>query len=181
MGLEIKTKINVGQFGDPLNHFNQVADHYGRLSQKIVEANERALLASVGDIERDLVRRGRGGKYLSVEVKKSGPSGLSVRIYPRSSGGSSTHIARIFMNSEEGLTGRKAYVLRKKRGYVISHSSGIWSAGDFIAAPVRIPAIGAYAFSGKTGGSHIPIHKMAHDAISNNLNKQHKTLLKRVK
>jgi hypothetical protein len=176
--MEIKTSINAGSFGGGLTHFAELATYYDKFSEKLLESNKRALLFAQAHIEGDITKRGGPGKYVKVDVKKNGPYGLSVRIYDVPDGADG-YKARMFMQAESGITGRKAYTLNNRIFYVISHSSGRWNKGTHLGSPIRIPAVPAFAFSTKNGGSRITIKKMAYDSIVQNLNRQHGMLLKR--
>jgi hypothetical protein len=148
------------------------------IATRVLAPASGLLLFAQAAIERDIKDRGEPGKYIGVEVKKNGPYGLAVRIYNKPDGADG-HKTRIFMQAESGITGRKAYTLNNRVFYVISHSSGRWTEGTHLGSPVRIPAIPAFAFSSKNGGSRITIKKMANDYIVQNLNRKHLMLLKR--
>lgn len=176
--IAIKTSINTGSFGGKLEHFAELSLYYDNLSDKLMEANQSALLFAKAAIERDIKERGEPGKYIGVEIKKNGPYGLAVRIYNEPDGADG-HKTRMFMQAESGIIGRRAYTLNNKTFYVISHNSGRWTDGTHLGSPVRIPAVPAFAFSSKSGRSRITIQKMANDYIVQNLNRKHLMLLKR--
>jgi len=159
---------------------------------KIQRANDRAAKSAKKKIEENLRRRGRPGRFIEMDYKKYGPLGLkfSFEIRPGKGGyrgGSASRkysaliASRIFLFSEQGVTGRKAFTLPSKKQksgetkrYVISHSSGEWRKGQKLVGPLRIPAIGPFYFSSKSGMPRKKIQKMAAEIIRDELDKQYK-------
>jgi len=162
---------------------------------KIQRANDRAAKSAKKKIEENLRRRGRPGRFIEMDYKKYGPLGLkfSFEIRPGKGGhrgGSASRkysaliASKIFLFSEQGLTGRKAFTLPSKKEknesysqtkrYVISHSSGEWRKGQKLVGPLRIPAIGPFYFSSKSGMPRKKIQKMAAEIIRDELDKQYK-------
>jgi hypothetical protein len=179
--IAITTNINSGSFGAGLEYVKELEHFLDAFPEKLMEANQRALNASKGDIDRDIQRRGRPGKYIDVDIQKYGDYGLSVRIHDTPDGANG-HATRMFLQSEQGLVGRRAFVLNKKTYYVISHDSGKWGYGTHLGSPVNVPAVPPFAFSSKNskdGDANITIKQMAYNSIVKNLNRQHRMLLRR--
>lgn len=124
----------------------------------------------------------------------------------KSGGYSILFAARIFVNSEEGRMGRRPFTLPRKfitktirvnsRGannmavsrsktvstskrYVISHSSGQWNKGQKLLGPLKIPAIGPFYFSSKSGMPREKISTFSRKTVRNYINKYYANLLKR--
>jgi hypothetical protein len=181
---------------------------------KIQKANDLAARNAQQKIEKDLRSRGRPGRFIAVNYKKYGQYGLkfSFEIKPGrggSRGGSKSRqysaiwAARVFLWSEMGMTGRRAFVLplrmktrtykgRKRMGdyietvtktqsyagrYVISHSSGRWKKGRSLEGPLKIPQMGPFHFSSMSGKPRKTIKRAATDIISIELNKQYDKVL----
>ena len=165
---------------------------------KIQRANDRAAKSAKKKIEENLRKRGRPGRFIEMDYKKYGPLGLkfSFEVRPGKGGhrgGSASRkysaliAAKIFLFSEQGFTGRRAFTLNRdhrtvnKKGnpsrsgaYKISHSSGEWKKGTLLPGPLRIPAIGPFYFSSKSGMPRKKIQKMATEIIRDELDKQYK-------
>jgi hypothetical protein len=169
------------------------------MENKINAANDRAAIRSVAIIEKDLRERGRPGRFIKGDIRKYGQFGLRLSFEPtnlrggnRTGGGKRMYNAKIaadiFIFSESGVTGRKAFTLPRKTSeewtsarYQISHSSGRWKKGQRLRGPLRIPAIGKFYFSAKAGKPRITIKKMANKVIREELNKEYNAMLKRYK
>lgn len=164
--------------------------------EKIQRANDRAGRIAKEKIEDNLKKRGRPGRFIDVSYKKYGPFGLKFT-FDTSKGGrggyrggkgrrySALWASRIFLNSEQGLTGRRAFTLPQVKvvtarnsevtmRYRVSHTSGRWRKGDKFAGPLRIPAIGPFHFSAQSGMPRQRIQKTSVEIIRDELDKQYK-------
>lgn len=202
-----------------IKNIEQLAVMFETMPVKIKKANDRAAKNSQDKIEQDLRRRGRPGKFIKVNYKQYGRYGLkfSFDIQPGRGGSrggskgrrySAVWAARVFIYSEMGMTGRRAFTLpaiqktRQFKGrvrtgdflrtttktvsyqgrYRISHSSGRWKKGQTLRGPLRIPAIGPFHFSAMSGGPRKTIQKTASEIIRAELNKEYDKILgKRIK
>lgn len=183
-----KVSIDKGQ----LKNIEKLAVFLETSPAKINRANDRAGKAAQKKIEENLRRRGRPGRFVNVQYKKYGPFGLKFSFETRSagrggyrgSGGmrySPLWATRIFLNAEQGMTGRRAFTLPRKikviKGqtarYTVSHSSGRWKKGTKFVGPLRIPAIGPFYFSAKSGMPRQRIQKTAANIIREELNKSY--------
>lgn len=197
-----------------IKNIEQLAVVFETMPAKIQRANDRAAKSSKDKIEKDLRRRGRPGKFIEVNYKGYGKYGLkfSFDIKPGRGGFrggskgrkySALWAARVFIYSEMGMTGRKAFTLpaiqktkqfrgRTRTGdftkvttktvsyqgrYRISHSSGRWKEGQTLRGPLRIPAIGPFHFSAMSGGPRKTIKKTATDIIRTELNREYDKIL----
>lgn len=197
-----------------IRNIEQLSIMFANMPVKIQRANDRAAKSAQNKIEKDLRRRGRPGKFIQVSYRGYGKYGLkfSFDVKPGrggSRGGSKTRkysalwAGRVFINSEMGRIGRRAFVLPEKKKqhqytqrvrtgdyytnktmtqqvkgeYVISHSSGQWKKGRALYGPVKIPAIGPFHFSSMSGGPRSTIKKTASDIIKTELNKEYEKIL----
>lgn len=197
-----------------IKNIEQLAVMFETMPAKIKRANDRAARNAQDKIEKDLRRRGRPGKFIKVNYKAYGRYGLkfSFDIKPGRGGSrggskgrqySALWAARVFIYSEMGMTGRRAFTLpaiqktrtfktRIRTGdytttgtktqsyqgrYKISHSSGRWKQGQTLRGPLRIPAIGPFHFSSMSGGARTTIKKAASDIIRAELNKEYDKIL----
>jgi len=156
---------------------------------KIDRANDRAGKKAQKAIEDNLRKRGAPGRFVDVTYKKYGPLGLKFSFNTKVGRGgyrgsgkrgySALWATRVFLNSEQGITGRRAFTLPSKatntgtKRYVVSHSSGRWKRGEKFTGPLRIPAIGPFYFSAKSGMPRKKIQKSAAEIIRNELNKEY--------
>jgi hypothetical protein len=180
-----------------LNNVEKLATLIEMMPAKIDRANDRAGRKAQQAIEENLRRRGAPGRFVDVTYKKYGPLGLKFSFKTRTGRGgyrgggnrqySALWATRVFLNSEQGMTGRRAFTLSRdqktvnKKGnpsrsgaYRISHSSGQWKKGTTLAGPLRIPAIGPFYFSSKSGMPRKKIQKSAAEIIRNELDKEYR-------
>lgn len=197
-----------------IKNIEQLALLFETMPAKIQRANDRAAQSAQTKIEKDLRRRGRPGKFIKVNYRSYGQYGLkfSFDIKPGRGGSrggskgrrySALWAARVFIYSEMGVTGRRAFTLpaiektrtfktRVRTGdytttgtktksyqgrYRISHSSGRWKEGQTLRGPLRIPAIGPFHFSMMSGGPRKTIKKAASEIIRNELNREYDKIL----
>ena len=185
-----RVSIDKGQ----LQNVEKLAMFLEQSPAKIQRANDRAAAMAQKRIKENLRRRGRPGRFVKVEYKKYGPFGLKFSFGTRGinrgtyGGGSGQEgysvlwASRIFLNAEQGIPGRRAYVIPKRapssegdtRRYQISHSSGRWRKGDRLLGPLRIPAMGPFYFSAKSGMPRQKIQKTAASIIREELDKSYK-------
>ena len=188
------TSIDKGQ----LQNIETLAKLIDTIPAKLQRANDRAAKNAKTKIEANLRKRGRPGKFIQMDYKKYGPLGLkfSFEIRPGKGGhrgGNANRryrpliASKIFLFSEQGVIGRRAFVLRpmkdKKGGtkrYVVSHSSGEWRKGQKLLGPLRIPQIGPFYFSTKSGMPRKKIQKMAAEIIREELDKQYQKELGKI-
>lgn len=186
-----------------LDNIEQLAAMLNTAPAKIQRANDRAGASAKKRIEQNLKRRGRPGRLVKVAYKKYGPLGLKFSFTTRGSrggsyGGNSTKTngysalwaSRVFLNAEQGMTGRRAFTLPKKqqgiytsksgrqtrytKRYRVSHSSGEWKEGQKLLGPLRIPAIGPFYFSAKSNMPRETIQDAARNILRTELNKEYK-------
>jgi len=189
-----RVSIDKGQ----LQNLENLANAIEMIPAKMNRANDRAGKKAQKAIEDNLRRRGAAGRFVDVTYKKYGPLGLKFSFNTKTGRGgykgggkrqySALWATRVFLYSEQGLTGRRAFTLNRqgkgvnKKGnptrtaggvYKISHSSGQWKKGTTIAGPVKIPAIGPFYFSARSGMPRKKIQKSAAEIIRNELNKEY--------
>lgn len=181
-----RVSIDKGQ----LNNLEKLATFIEMMPAKIDRANDRAGKKAQMLIEENLRKRGAPGRFVDVTYKKYGPLGLKFSFRTKTGRGgyrgsgkrgySALWATRIFLNSEQGITGRRAFTLPSKssstgsKRYVVSHSSGRWKRGQKFTGPLRIPAIGPFYFSAKSGMPRKRIQKTSAEIIRNELNKEYK-------
>jgi len=193
--------FNIAINKSQLDNLEKLATFLEVVPARIDKANDRAASVAVFKIEQNLKRRGKPGRFVKVSYKRYGSFGLKIRFETRGGrggmygGGRSTNYSplwasRIFLHSEQGMTGRRAFVLpRKERGsysdksgrartytkrYRFSHTSGEWKEGTQKLGPLKIPAIGPFYFSAKSGMPREDIKKTGRKIILNELNKSYK-------
>lgn len=192
-----RVSIDKGQ----LQNVEKLAVFLEQSPAKIQRANDRAASMAQKRIKENLRKRGRPGRFVKVEYKKYGPFGLKFSFGTRGvnrgtygggggqQGYSVLWASRIFLNAEQGITGRRAFVLPDKGipasepgkpkefpggRYILSHSSGRWKKGQQLGGPLKIPAIGPFHFSAKSGMPRQKIQKTAAAIIRDELNKSYK-------
>lgn len=196
-------QINVNKRS--IDRLEELSNLIDAVPAKIKMANSRAATMSVKDIKDNLARRGRPGEVIDVSYDQYGDFGLRFKLTPRpgrggyNGGRSQTGrysiliASRIFLSSEEGKVGRRAFTLRrrtsadavskgKRQGswrYEISHSSGKWQKGQRLVGPLKIPAIGPFHFSGQSGMPRQKISAFSRNTIRKYLNRYYENLLKR--
>jgi hypothetical protein len=160
-------------------------------------------MMAVRDIESNVRRRGRPGKAINASYQQYGEFGLKIRISIGGSRGGNTGgrtksgkysiliASRIFLSSEQGKIGRRAFSLPMKigtssgkvsGGYIVSHSSGPWRKGQRLIGPLSIPQIGPFHFSSQSGMKREKISTMARNSLKGYLNKYYESALsKKVK
>lgn len=161
---------------------------------RIKMANANATNTAVRNIKENIQKRSPSiSRAIKVEAQPYGEFGSKIKIYssgPRggNTGGRSKKgryslviASRIFLNSEQGKIGRKAFGLPKKtKGYyVISHTSGKWRKGRRLQGPLRIPPIGPYYFSSKSGVKREKIDVMSRKVVKKYLNQYYSGILRR--
>lgn len=168
---------------------------------KIARANNRAMSKAIPEIYGDIRRRGKPGRFISVEDKKYGQYGRRLVISTNGALRGGSHgrgskrmynakiAANVFLNSEMGKVGRKRFLLpprirtnakgKKISGrYRISHTSGKWKQGTRIPFAV-VPQIGPFYFSAGSGGRRMKINTAARKILVSHLNDEYKKMLKR--
>lgn len=170
---------------------------------RIARANNRAVSKAVPEIEKNIRKRGRPGRFISVKDKKYGQYGKKLIISTDGAlrggahgrGGKRMYNAKIaanvFLNSEMGKVGRKSFKLpprikgRTKSGkkivgrYRISHTSGRWKQGTRLPFVRNVPQIGPFYFSASNGGRRVKINTSARTIMIKYLNEEYTKMLKR--
>lgn len=168
---------------------------------KISRANNRALSKAIPEIEKDIKRRGKPGRFINVKDKPYGQYGRKLTISTDGALRGGSHgrggkrmynakiAANVFLNSEMGKVGRRAFGLppvvrtnkkgKKTRGrYRISHTSGQWKQGTRLPF-ARVPQMGPFYFSAKSGGRKVKINTAARKIMIKHLNAEYAKILKR--
>lgn len=192
----ISTSINKGSYGG-LKNLKRLESRLAKMPDDIEAANKLAADKTVIDVTENLIKRGRPGRFLKVESTAYGKLGFKLNI---STNGVATSIglmespagagrrysgkwaANIFMNSESGFVGRRAFnVVADKKDLIVSHNSPFshWKTGMPLPMIVNVPELGAYYWSSRTGVESIPIKTMAKNFIVENLNKRYSEMLKK--
>lgn len=182
-------RINVDKRS--IDRIDDLVNFVDAIPTKIKMANSRAARMAAKDIEANIQKRGKPGRAVSVFYDTYGDFGLkfSVRSGGRRVGGSGGRsksgrysiliASRIFLSSEEGKTGRRAFTI-PARTYRISHTSGRWVRGRFFQGPSFIPEIGPFYFSSKSGMKREKISTMSRRIIKQYLNRYYDNALNRV-
>lgn len=183
----IKMAVNAGTFavggGRALKNLDELANLIDKYKSNLTITMRKAGNEASKRIKQEVIdARGGAGRGISVTSKKYGPFGLKISITangvrPEGSSGSTewsdpVWAGRIFLASESGDIGRKAFVLAAKEGrsaYRVSRSSGRWTQGQFLRGPLNVPQIGAYYFSGENQ----PIRKDAYQVMLDVLDEYH--------
>jgi hypothetical protein len=191
----IKTSINSGSFGkgykEGIGNLYELQKLFETMPSNIAIANDLAAQQTVERVKENILQRGNPGKFISVKSKKYGPLGMQIVISvdpsagPRGGEGKraydSAFAARIFLNTESGMTGRSGFILpMKPRGYLISHTTVGWSKGIRLQkGPVVVPQMGSFYYSSKSGMGRIPIKQFASEQMVKILNRNYSLLLSR--
>lgn len=182
-------KINVDK--KSINRIEDLANFVDTIPTKLKMANSRAGAMAVREIESNIRRRGRAGRAVGVSYESYGEFGLKFSIRVGGSRGGNTGgrsksgrysiliASRIFLNSEEGKVGRRAFTLPYGT-YKISHTSGRWSKGRFFTSSPVIPEIGPFYFSSKAGMKPEKISTTSRRIIKEYLNRYYDNALNRV-
>lgn len=188
----IQTSINKGSFGG-LDRLKELEEKVKRMPKTIKKETEFAAKKTAEDILINLKLRGKPGRFFEVETLPNGELGQRVRIFKSSNlrvsegyGGrkyNQEYAANIFMNSESGFIGRKAFTanarLENTRGMVATHNSPYSSVQKHtkLGQQVNVPELGRFYWSSKTGMEPIPIKKFAKDKLLEYLNKRYAKIL----
>lgn len=190
----LKMPFNISISKNQINNISKIESFLLSMPNKIAKANDIATKDSVDEIRKNILKRGKPGRFINVESKKYGSFGMKVSIDSKGAmrGGSRVGgrrqynakiAANIFLMSEMGYRGRKAFTLPMRKisrsgnfenRYRVSHNSGRWRVGTSFVGPLAIPAIGPFHFSAQTGMPRITIKKMAANTIRKNLNAAYK-------
>lgn len=178
-----------------LQNIKNLEQKVASFPNRIANANEKAVYSASLKIQDNLKRRGGAGRFVAVYYKRYGKAGVKLFIQKdpagrggrRGSGGHKRQYSviwatRIFLNSEEGKIGRRATVQGPRIGkngtrrYVISRTSGRWKKGTKLRGPLKIPQIGPFYFSTKSGLKREKISTMSRNFMIEELNKKYKNI-----
>lgn len=193
--LVIKTSINSGSFGkgykQGIDNLYELQKLFETMPDSIRISNDLAAQQTADRVKENILKRGNPGKFISVKAKKYGPLGMQIVISVDPSAGpkdgdggrayNSAIAARIFLNTESGMTGRSGFILPvKRRGYLISHTTSGWKKGTRLhKGPVVVPQMGSFYYSSKSGVERIPIKQFASQEMVRRLNLAYSSLLRR--
>lgn len=176
-----------------LDRINDLVNYVDTIPAKLKMANSRAGRMAVRDIQENVRKRGSAGRAVQVNYNTYGEFGLTFRISVGGTRGGNTGgrsrsghysiliASRIFLNSEEGKVGRRAFTLphRGNSFYRVSHTSGEWVKGRLFVGPLTIPELGPFYFSSKNGMKRERISTTSKNIIKDHLNRYYDNALNR--